>query len=77
MGSEQPLTMQTSIPFVGVEPTIPALETSKIVHALDRATTALMSGKGSEKFCLYSRGGLRAMELTATEFGNGCARCNK
>jgi hypothetical protein len=32
---------QTSIPWVGFEPTIPGFERAKIVHALDRATTAV------------------------------------
>jgi hypothetical protein len=32
---------QTSMPCVGFEPTIPAFERAKTVHALDRATTAI------------------------------------
>jgi hypothetical protein len=32
-------TYQTSMPWVGFEPTIPAFERAKTVHALDRATT--------------------------------------
>jgi hypothetical protein len=32
---------QTSIPRVGFDPTIPAFERAKTVHALDRAATAI------------------------------------
>jgi hypothetical protein len=32
---------QTSMPQVGVEPTIPAFERAKTVHALDRASTVI------------------------------------
>jgi hypothetical protein len=34
---------QTSMPWVGIEPTIPALERAKKVHALDRAATVIGS----------------------------------
>jgi hypothetical protein len=33
-------TIQTYVPWVGFEPTIPAFEETKIVHALDLALTA-------------------------------------
>jgi hypothetical protein len=32
---------QTSMPRVGFEPTIPVFERTKIIHALDRATTVI------------------------------------
>jgi hypothetical protein len=43
-----PTQTQMSIPRVGFEPTIPALERAKIVHALDRAATVI-SEYSSEK----------------------------
>jgi hypothetical protein len=36
-------THQTSMPWVGFEPTIPASERAKTVHALDRAATVIGS----------------------------------
>jgi hypothetical protein len=41
---------QTSIPRVGLEPTIPAFERLKIVHALDRAATASVHISHSESY---------------------------
>jgi hypothetical protein len=35
---------QTSMPRVGFEPTIPAFERAKTVHALDRAAAAISEG---------------------------------
>jgi hypothetical protein len=35
------------MPEVGLEPTIPAFERVKTVHALDRAATAISVGDGS------------------------------
>jgi hypothetical protein len=32
---------QTSMPWVGLEPTIPAFEQAKTVHAIDRASTVI------------------------------------
>jgi hypothetical protein len=45
---------QTSVPCVGLEPTIPAFERAKTVHALDRAATVIgnneyVTGKNLEK----------------------------
>jgi hypothetical protein len=41
---------QTSIPCVGFEPTIPASERAKIVHALDRTATVIGGEILSAKF---------------------------
>jgi hypothetical protein len=41
----------TSMPWVGFEPTIPAFEGAKTVHALDRATT--MTGLSNEYRCHF------------------------
>jgi hypothetical protein len=40
--------MQTSIPQVGFEPTIPVFEGPKTIHALDRAATVI----GNLRHCL-------------------------
>jgi hypothetical protein len=40
--------LQTSIPWVGFEPTVPGFELAKMVHALDRAATVI----GREIMCI-------------------------
>jgi hypothetical protein len=41
-------TQQTSIPQVGIEPTIPVFERAETVHAVDRAATMI----GSTRYAL-------------------------
>jgi hypothetical protein len=52
---------QTSIPRVGFEPTIPAFEQAKTVHALDRAATVIFKPntkvKVSKDIAVTSHGG--------------------
>jgi hypothetical protein len=43
--TEKTHIMQTSIPWVGLEPTIPAFDREKTIHVLDRATTLIGSFK--------------------------------
>jgi hypothetical protein len=42
---KNPHTHQTSMPWVGFEPTIPASERAKTVHALDRSPTVTGTGR--------------------------------
>jgi hypothetical protein len=49
----RPLPTQTSMPWVGFEPTIPVFETEKTVHTLDRAATVI--GPLHFNSCLFTR----------------------
>jgi hypothetical protein len=42
INTEKTRTIQTSMPRVGFEPTIPAFERAKTVHVLDRAATVIL-----------------------------------
>jgi hypothetical protein len=64
---------QTSMPGVGFEPTIPAFERAKIVHALDRAATVIGTFPfylpPKEVLCSYKvRGFVRLYHFTSIFF---------
>jgi hypothetical protein len=47
------------MPWVGFEPTIPASERAKAVHALDRSATVARVGIGETFIITYSHGYVR------------------
>jgi hypothetical protein len=51
-------THQTSMPSVGFEPTIPASERAKTVHALDRAATVIGTRSSETQFYILKYTGL-------------------
>jgi hypothetical protein len=75
-------TYQTSIPYVGFEPTIPASERAKTVHALDRwATVTGEMGIWKEKHIqrnVFQRGGRIRWDYTYVSFsvreGRSCQK---
>jgi hypothetical protein len=72
---------QTSMPRVGFEPTIPAFERTKIVHALDREATVIGISlsldhnifKICARFGVYIRGEVRKHLQCSQNQGNGTA----
>jgi hypothetical protein len=69
---------QTSMPRVGLEPTIPAFERAKTVHASDRAATVLSAGSSiSLNFTLCSEGPFSQANIAYTRTAFSSVQLNK